>query len=63
MQGGKVVVGDLTVRNTAGYPIKEDGSMDIEAMKRETQQYIHTVSYHKRSDKASNIIPPKKKRK
>lgn len=59
MQGGKVVAGDIT-RDNNGYPLDQDGSIDLEAVKRATLSYQRAVL---NTLKQSNYTPPKKRRK
>ncbi len=63
MQGGKVVPGDLVVRDPAGYPLDSDGNIDLQATKLETMKHLHKVVMAKKSGKASNFTPPKKRKK
>lgn len=58
MQGGKVIA-DSVIRDDNGYPLDQNGKIDLDATKREVLKYqgnaLNTV-------KKSNYTPPKKRR-
>lgn len=58
MQGGKVIA-DGIQRDNNGYPLDQDGKIDLDATKRETLKY-QAVALNKL--KKSNYTPPKKRR-
>lgn len=58
MQGGKVIA-DGIVRDNNGYPLDQDGKIDLEATKRETLKYESNALNR---IKKTNYTPPKKRR-
>lgn len=58
MQGGKIIA-DGIVRNEQGYPLDENGDIDLVAVKKATLRYTALSQ----NNKQSNFTPPKKKRK
>ena len=64
MAGGRVIPGDLTVRNANGWPIDTaTGEIDKATATNEANVYYRRVHTLQGSKKAKNFTPPKKKRK